>query len=95
MGRGIVKGERWEPKHWARTRIRILSRDGYVCGICGRDGANSVDHIVPRIRGGSHNDDNLRAAHAICNSQLGGRTRRKMSVVRADTTRWPSPGRFF
>ena len=88
-----MKGERWEPKHWARTRIRILARDGYVCGICGRDGANSVDHIVARVHGGSHDDSNLRAAHAICNSAMGGRTRRKMSVVRADTTRWPR--RFF
>ena len=95
-----MKGERWEPKGWARTRIRILSRDDYMCmaRVCyedTRDGANSVDHIVPRIRGGSHNDDNLRAAHAICNSQLGGRTRKAKVIVRANTSRWPSPGRFF
>ena len=84
-----MKGERWEPKRWAQTRIRILSRDGYTCMICGGEGANSVDHIVPRIRGGGHDDSNLRAAHVRCNSAMGGRTRRIVRVVRANTTRWP------
>jgi hypothetical protein len=31
----------------------------------------SLDHIVPLSRGGSHSMDNVRAAHALCNSWRG------------------------
>ena len=55
------------PRGWAKTRLRILERDSYLCGICGLPGANSVDHIVPRFQGGTEHDYNLRAAHLTCN----------------------------
>lgn len=54
--------------HYQAKRRRILERDGYVCWICGGPGANSVDHVIPRARGGTDDDDNLRAAHLSCNS---------------------------
>lgn len=52
-----------------------LWRRGHYCGICSEpidsiDEA-TVDHIVPRARGGSNREDNLQLAHADCNSERG------------------------
>ena len=51
---------------YQRKRARILARDGAVCWRCGQP-ATTVDHIIPRARGGTDDDDNLRAACARCN----------------------------
>ena len=59
---------------YQRKRQRILARDRHVCWICGRPGADSVDHVVPRARGGDDSDTNLRAAHSTCNASRGAGT---------------------
>ena len=51
------------PRDWGRTRQRILRRDQGICYVCGRPGANQVDHIVPASQGGSDEDSNLAAIH--------------------------------
>jgi len=73
---------------WEQTRRRILERDHYVCQICGRPGADSVDHIVPRAFGGTHGDSNLRAAHFTCNSRRGAKQARRPSAPRAKPSRF-------
>jgi 5-methylcytosine-specific restriction endonuclease McrA len=52
----------------ARTFILSLSR---VCVLCGKQGANSADHILPRIHGGNESVYNLVPAHLSCNSRRG------------------------
>jgi len=47
-------------------RERIMRRDSYTCWRCGAP-ATTVDHFVPRSRGGDNSDSNLRAACARCN----------------------------
>jgi hypothetical protein len=54
----------------ARTRFRILSRDGYQCQYCGGTGMLRplhVDHVIPRASGGSDSDWNLVVACEACN----------------------------
>lgn len=51
------------PKHWPRTRARILRRDRGVCYICHQPGADQVDHVIPTSQGGSDEDHNLSAIH--------------------------------
>lgn len=56
------------------TRQRILQRDGR-CQYCG--GANrplTVDHLLPRCRGGATTWDNCVAACLPCNQRKGDRT---------------------
>jgi 5-methylcytosine-specific restriction endonuclease McrA len=58
---------------WRKIRLRILQRDGYVCQMCGVEEANSVDHIIPRLAGGSDEEWNLQTLCGSCNSSKGGR----------------------
>jgi len=58
---------------WAKLRITILDRDGWQCAICNGP-ANTVDHIVPRVKGGDMwSPDNLQSMCKSCNSRKGGR----------------------
>lgn len=67
---------------WRRLRALILERDGYRCRMPTVDGtpcnrpADTVDHIVPRARGGTDAPENLRAACKACNSSAGATVRR-------------------
>ena len=51
---------------YTKKRERILRRDGYTCWRCGA-AAFTLDHFIPRSRGGTNEDDNLRAACVHCN----------------------------
>jgi 5-methylcytosine-specific restriction endonuclease McrA len=57
------------------TRREIFSRDRHTCQYCGRTGHDlTLDHVVPRHRGGAHSWENLVAACRACNHRKGGRT---------------------
>ncbi|RMF10754.1 MAG: HNH endonuclease [Candidatus Neomarinimicrobiota bacterium] len=59
----------------ALTRKNILTRDKYTCQYCGTKRAPlTVDHILPRERGGADNWENLVTACSHCNSKKGNRT---------------------
>jgi 5-methylcytosine-specific restriction endonuclease McrA len=48
------------------TRKGVLARDGHSCVYCSAP-ATSLDHVIPRSRGGTHTWDNLVAACRRCN----------------------------
>lgn len=49
-------------------RTQILSRDGFACVQCGATDDLTIDHIVPRCAGGTHETENLRTLCRACNS---------------------------
>ncbi len=51
---------------WRKLRAQILERDKHTCHYCKKT-ANTVDHKVPRCKGGSDNPRNLVAACTKCN----------------------------
>lgn len=60
------------PAVWSKNGV--LKRDSHRCGYCGRT-ANTVDHIVPRSRGGADRDWlNTVAACVKCNGKKAART---------------------
>jgi 5-methylcytosine-specific restriction endonuclease McrA len=67
-------------KHRATSgnlRTKILIRDRYRCQYCGIRSTPtelSIDHIVPRSRGGRTSPENLCVACKPCNSRKGNRT---------------------
>src|ERR1700716_3610976 len=48
------------------TRAALMHRDRYRCGYCGAR-AETIDHVVPRSRGGEHSWENCVASCAPCN----------------------------
>ncbi|MBU0561023.1 MAG: HNH endonuclease [Bacteroidetes bacterium] len=57
------------------SRKNIFKRDKHICGYCGRgDLPLTVDHIIPRARGGEDTWDNLISACLPCNNRKGDNT---------------------
>lgn len=54
------------------TRAALMHRDGHRCAYCGGK-ADTIDHVVPRSRGGAHSWENCAAACARCNHRKGDR----------------------
>ncbi len=55
-------------RHRAPNRRAVFVRDDDACQYCGRR-AETVDHVVPRSRGGRHTWDNVVAACRLCNAK--------------------------
>lgn len=69
------------------NRRNVLARDEHTCQYCGRRFPAhhlSLDHVIPRSRGGTTTWDNVVCACLECNIQKGGRTpnEARMSLVR-------------
>jgi 5-methylcytosine-specific restriction endonuclease McrA len=43
-----------------------MRRDNYKCAYCGRHG-ETIDHVIPRSRGGQHTWENCVASCTMCN----------------------------
>ena len=54
-------------------RAKVLRRDNYTCSYCGSDDRRtlSVDHVIPKSKGGGDDMTNLTAACAPCNVRKG------------------------
>jgi 5-methylcytosine-specific restriction endonuclease McrA len=58
----------------ALSRREIFRRDHYTCQYCGKTSINlTVDHVIPRHMGGTHEWKNLVTACYACNHLKGGR----------------------
>nr|WP_242413741.1 HNH endonuclease [Mycolicibacterium fortuitum] len=55
------------------TRQGVLARDGFACAYCGGFG-DTIDHVIPRSRGGEDSWENCVAACAPCNGRKDNRT---------------------
>lgn len=57
------------------SRKEILVRDDHTCQYCGKRASDlTLDHVIPRHRGGQHTWDNVVAACKSCNHRKGGRS---------------------
>jgi 5-methylcytosine-specific restriction endonuclease McrA len=57
------------------TKRNVLIRDRFKCAYCGSHGDRlSIDHIIPKSRGGKMTFENCVAACKPCNLRKGGRT---------------------
>jgi 5-methylcytosine-specific restriction endonuclease McrA len=57
------------------TRREIFIRDGFTCQYCGRKSHDlTIDHVIPRSRGGGHSWENLVSACKSCNHRKGGKS---------------------
>ncbi len=63
------------PPQMRLTRREVFLRDNYTCQYCGLKTRDlTVDHVIPRRRGGQHEWENVVAACKSCNHRKAGRT---------------------
>lgn len=55
------------------NRRAVIARDGGKCAYCGKDGS-TIDHVVPRSKGGKHVWENVVCACRPCNSKKDDKT---------------------
>ena len=63
------------------NRGNLLRRDSHRCQYCGiRQGPLTLDHVIPRVRGGDESWENLVCACVKCNNKKGSRTPEEASM---------------
>ncbi len=80
------------PRYHARkiTRRAVFARDGFRCQYCGTSGRLTVDHVVPRSKGGGSSWDNIVTSCAPCNLRKADRLPHEAGMVPEDA---PAPAR--
>ena len=53
------------------TRRAVCARDGWACQYCGSRANLTVDHVIPRSKGGASDWENIVASCAPCNRRKG------------------------
>ncbi|WP_146340821.1 HNH endonuclease [Nesterenkonia sp. NBAIMH1] len=71
------------------SRRGVLRRDHRTCAYCG-SAAATVDHVIPRARGGSSSWENLVACCGPCNIRKGDRTLEQLGWRLRVTPRQPA-----
>ena len=56
------------------TRRAVFARDSWTCQYCGTTSHLTVDHVIPRSRGGASDWENIVTSCAPCNRRKGNRT---------------------
>jgi hypothetical protein len=75
----------------AYSKAGVLRRDRGRCAYCGLAGATTMDHVLPRSRGGRTDWLNAVAAHQRCNAAKGARTPAEAGMTLLWTPWVPSP----
>ena len=62
------------------TRRAVFARDGWACQYCGSRSNLTVDHVIPRSKGGPSSWENIVASCAPCNRRKGDRLPRQAGM---------------
>ena len=74
------------------TRRAVLARDSWTCQYCGSTKSGlTVDHVIPRSRGGESVWENIVAACATCNRKKGNRLPREIHMHPKNAPKAPAP----
>jgi 5-methylcytosine-specific restriction endonuclease McrA len=73
------------------TRRAVFARDDWTCQYCGARSNLTVDHVVPRSRGGPSSWENIVASCAPCNRRKGDRLAAQVGMHLRREPRTPSP----
>ena len=83
----------WQHARTARrAKAKLRAIHGDLCWLCGHEmrfegppncgKAATIEHLMPRARGGGWEMDNLRLCHVGCNRHLGDRTPEEKERIR-------------
>jgi 5-methylcytosine-specific restriction endonuclease McrA len=73
------------------SRRALFARDGWRCQYCGSTGKLTLDHVVPRSRGGDSVWENVVTACAPCNLRKGDRSLEQVGMELKAAPRPPQP----
>jgi 5-methylcytosine-specific restriction endonuclease McrA len=73
------------------TRRAVFARDSWTCQYCGTTSHLTVDHVMPRSRGGPSDWENIVTACAPCNRRKGNRTPVETGMHPRRAPRAPGP----
>jgi 5-methylcytosine-specific restriction endonuclease McrA len=74
------------------SRRALFARDGWSCVYCGSSGGRlTLDHVVPRSRGGDSSWENVVTSCAPCNLRKGNRLPEEISMTLRTQPRPPTP----
>ena len=76
------------------SRRAVFARDRFRCQYCGSDSRLTVDHVIPRSKGGTHTWDNVVTSCAPCNLKKGDKTPAGAHMYLARSPRAPAPSSF-
>jgi 5-methylcytosine-specific restriction endonuclease McrA len=73
------------------TRRAVFARDSWTCQYCGSTTHLTVDHVLPRSRGGPSDWENIVTSCAPCNRRKGNRTPSEAGIKPRRKPRVPGP----
>ena len=76
------------------TRRAVFARDEWTCQYCGSRSNLTVDHVIPKSKGGGSSWDNIVASCAPCNRRKGDARPRQVGMRLQRQPRTPSPNVF-
>ncbi|TMJ97454.1 MAG: HNH endonuclease [Actinobacteria bacterium] len=76
------------------SRRALFARDGWRCQYCGSTGKLTLDHVVPRSRGGDSVWENVVTSCAPCNLRKGNRLPEEVQMRLIVRPRPPAPALF-
>lgn len=76
------------------TRRAVFARDEWTCQYCGSRSNLTVDHIIPRSKGGASSWENIVASCAPCNRRKGDQLPRQVGMSLLKPPRTPNPAVF-
>ncbi|MEM1426771.1 MAG: HNH endonuclease [Cyanobacteria bacterium P01_H01_bin.130] len=83
-------------KQISLTRKNILNRDNHTCQYCSYRGDDlTLDHVIPRSRGGGDTWENMVAACVRCNIKKGNRTPQEAGMPLRRKPRRPHSSLYF
>ena len=71
------------------TRRAVFARDSWTCQYCGSRSNLTVDHVIPRSKGGTSSWENIVASCAPCNRRKGDRLPRQAGMHPRHAPRTP------
>ncbi|MHB8657493.1 MAG: HNH endonuclease [Solirubrobacteraceae bacterium] len=76
------------------TRRAVFARDNWTCQYCGARSNLTVDHVIPRSKGGGSTWENIVASCAPCNRRKGNALPRQAGMRLMTQPRTPNPNVF-
>src|SRR5213082_38074 len=73
------------------TRRAVFARDSWTCQYCGARSNLTVDHVIPKSKGGASSWENIVASCAPCNRRKGDHLLRQVGMHPRTEPRTPRP----